>query len=203
MIKAEYISTQLKSQSSKRGFTLIELMVSIAIIAILAAVGLVVYSTAQKTGRVSKRLQDLGAIRTAIELFRSTNGFYPSLPTGTASAGTFVCVDALVGPSSLDPTYITAVPNDPIQSGNTNCYQYTSNQIAAAANSTASATDYKIRTNVPNTEMSWQDINQQPTLIDPDKDTAADDNCVITPLTAAVTGQGWAYYTTTNAACNW
>ena len=47
-----------KAESSKKGFTLIEIMVSIAIIAVLAAVGLVVYSTAQKAGRVSKRVQD-------------------------------------------------------------------------------------------------------------------------------------------------
>lgn len=177
------------------GFTLIELMVAISIIAILATVGLVVYSTAQKSSRISKRLQDLQAIRTSIELFKTATGFYPSVTT----AGTFVCLESLTGNNSLVPNYMPQIPKDPIQSGATNCYQYTSDGTGASA----AGTIYKAKTNVPSTEMAFTDINTQLSYIDPDKDTVADDNCVVTALTANVAGQAWAVYTATNTACNW
>lgn len=50
-----------------RGFTLIELMVAISIVAILAVVGLTVFSNVQKNARDSRRRVDLTAIADALE----------------------------------------------------------------------------------------------------------------------------------------
>ena len=59
------------------GFTLIEILVVISIIAILAGVGLATFSGAQKKSRDAKRKADLETIRSALEMYRADNGEYP------------------------------------------------------------------------------------------------------------------------------
>lgn len=53
--------------ANRKGFTLIELMIAIAIVAILATIGFTVYSNAQINARDTKRKQDIDAIAAAIE----------------------------------------------------------------------------------------------------------------------------------------
>ncbi len=55
------------TKDTTKGFTLVELMVVIAIIAILAVAGLVLFTTATKNARDSKRRADVDAIAKAIE----------------------------------------------------------------------------------------------------------------------------------------
>lgn len=167
--------------AKKSGFTLIELMVSIAIIAILAAVGLVVYSAAQKGGRVSKRVQDLNALKTALELYKSANGVYPA----AATAGTFACLPTPLA-TALVPSYMPALPADPLDNGNAggaNCYEYTTNTTFS---------EYKLRTKLllsTGGEMNSAAFAQQTTLIDPARDGTV--NCIVEP---AATYTGWAIY---------
>ena len=61
----------------KKGFTLIELLVVISIIAILSAIGMTVFSGVQKGARDAKRVADLNAIATSLEIFYYTYGYYP------------------------------------------------------------------------------------------------------------------------------
>lgn len=183
------ITYNLKPVTSKKGFTLIELMVSIAIIAILAAVGLVVYSTAQKSGRISKRVQDLKALQTSLELYKSSVGNYPP----AAVAGTFACISTPL--AGLVPTYMPVLPADPLDGGNaagTNCYEYTSNSATAA-----SSTEYKLRTKLSvssSGEMNSAAFGQQPSLIDPARDGTVD--CVVSG-----TYTGWAIYSGGATTC--
>lgn len=60
----------MKSMSIKRGFTLVELMTVIAVLAILVAVAYAVYSGAQNKGHTSRITSDLTTLRDAIELGR-------------------------------------------------------------------------------------------------------------------------------------
>ncbi len=79
-------STLLKM--TRRGFTLIELMVVVAIIALLVAVGLPQYTGAQKKARDARIKADLKAIQNAEEVYYSTNNAYvalSSLTWGTAA----------------------------------------------------------------------------------------------------------------------
>ncbi len=206
--KQNVLTVKNEKRKTKNGFTLIELMVVIAIIAILSTVGIIVYSTAQKSGRVSKRMQDLAAIRTAVELFKASTGFYPSVPGETPGTPGWTCVENLAGVNSLTPKYLVTVPKDPIQAGTTNCYQYTSDDGSAGGTDPA-GTQYKIRTNLGTnyTEMSWTDWNQQPTLLDPAHDGSIGSgttSCTVNPLVTPpgdVSAQGWAYYTTADATC--
>lgn len=60
----------------RRGFTLIELMVVVAIIGILMAAGIVVFSDAQKAARDAKRRADVDAIAKALEQYYQDRGAY-------------------------------------------------------------------------------------------------------------------------------
>lgn len=121
---------------SIKGFTLIELMVAIAIIAILAAVGMVVYSSAQQTARVSKRIQDIKAIQLAIEAYKSTNIQYPkTFEPGAAVQWRSECAGFNDGNKARDqvipgfiPAYMGIFPQDPLHdtSDGHPCYAYAS-----------------------------------------------------------------------------
>lgn len=72
---------------SSKGFTLIELMVVIAIIAILAGLVIVRIGSTSEDARNSTRAADMSQIRTAIERYRANGG---------AILGAFTVVDATV-----------------------------------------------------------------------------------------------------------
>jgi prepilin-type N-terminal cleavage/methylation domain-containing protein len=61
-----------------RGFSLIELMVVISIIAILSVIGLNGYSSAVRKGRDARRKSDVNAIAQALSLYRMDKNEYPS-----------------------------------------------------------------------------------------------------------------------------
>jgi general secretion pathway protein G len=62
----------------KKGFSLLELLVSATIIAVLTTIGIVSYSSVNKRSRDVKRKSDIEQIRSALEMYRSDNGQYPN-----------------------------------------------------------------------------------------------------------------------------
>lgn len=62
---------------SNKGFTLIELLVVISIIGLLSSIVLASLNTARAKGRDAKRMSDIREIRNALELYRTTTGYYP------------------------------------------------------------------------------------------------------------------------------
>jgi len=77
-----------KTKKNTSGFTLIELMVVIAIIAILAVVGLTLYSGAQKSARDSKRKSDIDAVSKALETrYDAPTAKYPPIATSMFAGG--------------------------------------------------------------------------------------------------------------------
>lgn len=122
-----------------KGFTLLELIIVIAIIGILATLGLTSFTGAQQKARDTKRKGDLKAIQNAVEQYFTDNGGYPD--TGGAWWG--VCSDfgshADTGVNgyipNLAPKYIQRLPHDPREnqaglcSATSSCYLYKSNVV--------------------------------------------------------------------------
>jgi general secretion pathway protein G len=61
-------------RNTQRGFTLIELMVVIAIIGLLSAAILSSLSTANQRGRDANRIADMKQLQNALELYAADNG---------------------------------------------------------------------------------------------------------------------------------
>lgn len=74
----------IKTKNLKRGFSLVELMIVVAVMAILATVGFFAYNNFQKTARDSKRKADLKAVSTAVQAYYSESGKYP-VPSGATA----------------------------------------------------------------------------------------------------------------------
>lgn len=73
-----------------RGFTLVELLVVISIIAILSVVGVVIYTGVQKSARDSARKSDIEAISKALEVKYNNTGTYGNLdPTKPENTSLF------------------------------------------------------------------------------------------------------------------
>ncbi len=104
----------------RRGFTLIELVVVIGIIAVLVAIVLVALNPARQFQQANntKRRSDVSAILNAVEHYAVANrGVYPagvltSVQTIEQSGGVDLC-------SMLVPTYIAALPVDPLTNNGT------------------------------------------------------------------------------------
>jgi prepilin-type N-terminal cleavage/methylation domain-containing protein len=63
------------------GFTLVELLVVIAVIGILAGVGLIALNGSRERARDTRRISDLQAVRTGLALYYDTWGAFPHQDT--------------------------------------------------------------------------------------------------------------------------
>ena len=72
---------------NEKGFTLIELMIVIAILGILAAVAIPNFLNARGKAQDASALSTLEAVKTAMEMYAADNGSYPALTYSDSGAG--------------------------------------------------------------------------------------------------------------------
>jgi len=117
----------------KSGFTLIEIIVVIAIIGILLGIATASYANSLRHGRDQKRIVNIETVRSNLELFRSSQvlGVYPT----TITTGAF-------------PT-LYPLPPDP-QTNATNVYTYAARASGGGTcnNSTTYCSTYTLSTNL-------------------------------------------------------
>lgn len=110
-----------RALDNERGFTLIELMIVVAIIAILAGILIPNFVNARSQAQTAACESNLRSIATALELYYADNQIYP---TATAAA---------VAPALLTANgvpYLNNTPRDPAAQNSTATYSLTTTQAS-------------------------------------------------------------------------
>lgn len=122
---------------SKLGFSLVEIIVVVSIVAILASVSFVGISKSGQKSRDIDRQADLRTLQSAVELYKQKNGRYPAGCRGanqwSGEVGTsYACASGSQYIIGLAPAFISALPRDPKLNGVNSGYAYYTNAAGTA-----------------------------------------------------------------------
>ncbi|MEA3273262.1 MAG: type II secretion system protein [Patescibacteria group bacterium] len=99
----------MKIKKGKKGFTLIETLIVVAIIGILATLMLVSYAHSLKKGRDARRVSDIESVKLACNMYADKTGGYPDDAEGFAGLDSqledYINIDAINDPQDSAPPY--------------------------------------------------------------------------------------------------
>ncbi|HUO56288.1 MAG TPA: prepilin-type N-terminal cleavage/methylation domain-containing protein [Candidatus Paceibacterota bacterium] len=134
-----------RTLSTARGFTLVEILVVIAIIGILAAIILVSLSAARAQARDTQRISDIKQIQLALSLYYDACGEFPT--------DIYVSSNSCPGNASITgiaPSFISVVPLDPSTGSK---YKYTPiGVVGAVCNSSNLVASYHLGATLETTD---------------------------------------------------
>lgn len=121
VVRTSAIISAMNSNKT-RGFTIVELLIVIVVIAILASITIVAFNGVQARARDSVRMQKLKEIATALERYYNDNGDYPHIQDGSGNESTCgsqtenwghcdrnkQLADALAPYMTIDPTSLSS-----------------------------------------------------------------------------------------------
>lgn len=107
-MKANFFAGTLSLVDNKKGFTLIEMIVVILLLAVLSTLVTFAYLSSLKRGRDSKRKSDIKNISTALELYSSDMNHYPIV--SGFGLGDVLCNEE----NGCTQFYMKQVPKDPL-----------------------------------------------------------------------------------------
>lgn len=108
----------MNREKKSLGLTLLELLITIAIVGVISAVGYTTYENGQEKARDAQRKNDLRDIQNALQLYYQDNNLYPTAGSGIKSNN--ASWDTL-----LSTDYIKTMPKDP-KNTSTLFYRYDS-----------------------------------------------------------------------------
>jgi prepilin-type N-terminal cleavage/methylation domain-containing protein len=108
-------------KNKRFGFTLIEILIVIAIIAVLASAVLIGLGPVQRQGRDARRISDLRQVQNALELYFAKCGYYPGTTQSGSTCGSFSQITTWTDLSTAlqgSNVGVTQVPKDPTSGKN-------------------------------------------------------------------------------------
>lgn len=116
-----FLRSKVKNLKSSQAFTLIELLIVIAIIGVLSALLMTNFVGVRQRARDSQRKADLRQIQSALELYRADTGAYFIPGSGVTQLNTSACPTSSQFNSGTT-IYMQKVPCDPYANSNTSYY---------------------------------------------------------------------------------
>jgi prepilin-type N-terminal cleavage/methylation domain-containing protein len=143
-----------------RGFTLVEVVVAISIVAILASVVIANVGEGRKKARDAQRISDIAQIQLALRLYKDAEGKYPDCDEGMTIGESSTpdeddCKENI--DTALTP-FLPSIPKDPLSNQSAYHYVYHSDMHCNALDNNKRYTVIFAQTAEQTNAVNWDDV---------------------------------------------